>query len=219
MTKLKFFFIFALMAGSTLFANAQRGLRTISESALLTGKYFAGEVWDAQRYPSNPIVGRDWELSGFKAPYDASTGSAIDWGRSNDRYIMFDLEVDRTNRTGALMDDQSGRRYNITLKLFDRSGRFIKTISNWGNLVGFGSEGFMYVQEGQLGTFFAVDKVREGGRVNYRPFLAEAMKFSDIIGKKGSGSRRETFSRGYNNDRVADNGRGSNNDRTIDNNR
>lgn len=219
MNKLKFIFIFTILVGSTLFVNAQRGLRTISESALLTGKYFAGEVWDAQRFPSNPVVGRDWQLSGLKAPYDASTGSPIDWGRNNDRYIMFDLEVDRTNRTGSLTDDQSGRRYNITLKLYDRTGRFIKVISNWGKLVGFGSEGFMYIQEGQLGTFFAVDKVREGGNVSYRPFLAEAMQFSDIIGKRGSGSRRETFSRGYNNDRVVENGRGSNNDRVVDNGR
>ena len=172
MSKLKFIFIFAILVGSTLFVNAQRGLRTISESALLTGKYFAGEVWDAQRFPSNPVVGRDWQLSGLKAPYDASTGSPIDWGRGNDRYIMFDLEVDRTNRTGSLTDDQSGRRYNITLKLYDRTGRFLKTISNWGQLVGFGSEGFMYIQEGQLGTFFAVEKVREGGEHKEMPIVA-----------------------------------------------
>ena len=185
---LKLFLIFAIAAFCPFFASAQISERDINESALLNAQFTRDMVWDAQRFPTFPSVGRDWELSKLKPAYDFGTRSYIDWGRNSDRYLMFELERDNSNRRVSLIDDidKSARaRYNVTLNLYERDGRFVKRISRWGKLMGFGSGGFMYEQEGQIGTFFAVGRVREGSSVKYRPEVAQLEYLSEIARDRG----------------------------------
>ena len=153
------------------------------ELSFLTATYNSGQVWDAQRSPSSPVIGRDWRLSMFRNPYDMSSSSSINWGRNNDCYLMFELEENNSSNAYTLIDDidNSGRRYAVTLKLFDRDGRYIKTVSRWGKLMGFGSGGFMYEQEGRFGTFFTGERTGEGQSLVYRPEVAQIRYLSEIV--------------------------------------
>lgn len=183
--------MFAILAVSTNIANAQISDRAISESVFLNAKYTKGQVWDAQRSPAYPMAGREWRLSGLKAPLDANSKLRIDWGRNGDHYLMFVVEESHSIREASLTDERSGRRYTLSLKLFNREGRFLKTISRWGKLFGFGSGGFMYEQEGQFGTFFSAERTREGGVVTYRPELAQVDKLAMLLRDKGNDRRDE----------------------------
>jgi hypothetical protein len=180
--KISFLIILTLSVLPTLVANAQISDRSLNESPFFSARYGYNQVWDAQRSPSYPSAGREWILSGLKPALDASTLRDIDWGRNNDRYLKFDLESDRMHQASGLMDDRTGRRYNVTLKLYENNGRFVKTVSKWGDLIGFGSAGFMYVQEEQWGTLFTADRVRPGGVVSYRPDVAQVMRIAEIQG-------------------------------------
>jgi len=198
MKKIKLFLVLILPAISVFMATAQIMDRTINESAILNTKYTIDQVWDAQRWPSYPTMGNDWTLSGLKAPFDASTALKIDWGKYSDRYLMFALDVDRTNRSTSLIDERTGAKYSLSLKLFDAVGRYVKTISRWGKLIGFGSGGFMYNQEGSLGTFFPADRQRNGGTLTYRcelvqvDHLTELTRYRPVMARDNRGIREPT---------------------------
>ncbi len=184
----KFLLIFAIVVLYPFFASAQITERDINESALLNAQFTREMVWDAQRFPTFPSAGREWELSELKPAYDFGTRSYIDWGRNSDRYLMFELERYNSNLGISLIDDidKSARaRYNVTLNLYERDWRFVKRISRWGKLMGFGSGGFMYEQEGMIGTFFAVGRLREGSSVKYRPEIAQLEYLSEIVRDRG----------------------------------
>jgi len=152
----------------------------INKSVLLNTKYTKKQVWDVHRSPAFPIKGKDWKLSNFKPPFDASTGKAIDWGKNNDRYLMFALEIDKYNRPSSLKDPYSGKAYNVTLRLFEKNGTLVKTISDWGQLLGYGSQGFVYIQKDFFGTFLSTQKFEEGISVIYNPILNSVREISDI---------------------------------------
>jgi len=153
------------------------------KSDFFTVKYKKNEVWDAQRSPAFPITGRDWTLSGLKYAFDINSGTTLDWGRNNDRYLMFAVEKDLSRNSAALIDDvnNSGQKYNVTLKLYESDGRLVKAVSKWGKLIGFGSGGFMYVQEGSAGTYFAGENVQLGGSITYRPDVDQIRNLSNIV--------------------------------------
>jgi hypothetical protein len=220
MKSLSVFFVFAMCTLSSFIANGQRHDRNLNESVLLTAKFTKEKVWDAQRSPVYPIAGSEWRLWGFKNVFDANTRLPLDWGRFNDRYLQFGLDEDRSYRIGALTDDVNNSRtkYTISLKLFERDGRFVKVVSKWGDLIGFGSGGFMYVQEGQLGTFFSVGMQRLGGAVTYRPDIMQIKNISDIMDdKRDNRDNRNYDNRGNaydnNHDRMNDNREYDNHDR------
>lgn len=197
---------------SSLIANGQRHDRNLNESVLLTAKFTKEKVWDAQRSPVYPIPGSEWRLWGLKNVFDAGTRMPLDWGRFNDRYLQFGLDEDRSYRIGALTDDVNNSRtkYTVSLKLFERDGRFVKVVSKWGDLIGFGSGGFMYVQEGQLGTFFSVGMQMPGGSVTYRPDIMQIKNISEIMDDKRDNRDNRSFdnrSNAYDNnhDRMNDN--------------
>lgn len=67
------------------------------------------------------------------------------------------------------------------MRLFERDGRLVKTVSRWGNLIGFGSGGFMYEQEDRVGTYFAGEANQVGGSIIYRVELAQIRRLSEIV--------------------------------------
>ncbi len=128
--------------------------------------------------------GMNWKLSGFKMAMDVSNHrSFIDWGINRDRYLMFELTDEFGYNPSALTDDVNRTRtkYNVSLKLYEHDGMLVKTISKWGKLIGIGSGGFMYEQEGQLGTYFAAEGIDVFGVVNYRTDVAEIRSLSEIL--------------------------------------
>jgi len=200
MRYLKIFIIAAVFALSPVFANAQRSDKNFPESVILNTKFSRDLVWDVQRFPIFPIDGREWKLSGLKSPYDADSRMPLDWGRFNSRYLMFDIEIDYSNRPGSLFDERTGRKYSVTLNLYDTDGRFIKRVSRWGNLMGFGRAGFMYEQEGRFGTFFSVSHQREGDIIIYRPELIKATNLSNIMNFGRDNGRGQYGNDGYRGD-------------------
>ena len=179
MKSVKSLFVLAFMAFSVCFANAQ-GVSKINEASFFKAKFTKDRVWDAQRFPANPIAGQNWTISGLKVALDA-TGLAIDWGTG--RYLMFFAETDNVKSTNSLTDDvtKSLAKYNVSLKLFESNGTLVKVISKWGNLIGIGDKGFMYETEGRYGSFFSFAEVKATAAIQYKPTLAKATKLSDIV--------------------------------------
>jgi hypothetical protein len=151
----------------------------IEETTIFTTKYTKDKVWDAQRSPAYPVASQDWVLSGLKGALDLNRVT-IDWGIG--RYLMFVAEEDKANATTSLTDDlySIGTKYKMVLKLYESNGTLVKVISNWGEVIGIGDKGFMYVAEGQIGMFFPVVSVTAGGTVTYRPTTLKVTKLSQL---------------------------------------
>lgn len=151
----------------------------IDETTIFSTKYTKDKVWDAQRSPAYPVANQDWILSGLKGALDLNKAT-IDWGSG--RYMMFVAEEDKANATTSLTDDlyNIGVKYKMVLKLYESNGTLVKVVSNWGEVIGIGDKGFMYVAQGQIGMFFPVVSVTAGGTVTYRPTTLKVTKLSEL---------------------------------------
>lgn len=151
----------------------------IEETTIFTTKYTKEKVWDAQRSPAYPIENQDWTLSGLKGALDLSRAT-IDWGVG--RYVMFVAEVDNTNNTFSITDDlyNTGTKYTIVLKLYENNGTLVKVLSTWGQIIGIGDKGFMYVAQSDIGMFFPVSGAKAGDTVVYRPTTLTVTKLSQL---------------------------------------
>jgi uncharacterized protein (TIGR02145 family) len=160
-------------------AKADETPKAGGETSFFSAKYTRNQVWDAQRAPAFPIAGMDWKLSGLKGALDAR-GSAVDWGTG--RYLMFVQEVDNSNGPFSLTDDVNriGTKHNISLQLFESNGTLVKVVSKWGKIIGIGTQGFMYEEEGRYGTFFSIRELSPNTVVTYKPSIKIATKFSEL---------------------------------------
>lgn len=176
---IKSLLVSALVAMSLIPANAQV-ISSFNEATFFKAKFRKDKVWDVQRQPSFPVVGRDWTLSGLKDAMDGK-GGKIDWG--NDRYLMMVAEVDNSNSINSLTDDvlNTKKKYNISLQLFESNGTLVKVIFKWGKIAGIGEKGFVYEGEGRYGTFFSVAAVPSSTVIKYKPSLAIINKMSEIV--------------------------------------
>ena len=156
-----------------------------ASSTLFQSKYYKANVWDVQRSPANASAGVLWTLGGFKAPYDAITGTSINWGTSNDRYLQFDLVLAsavNNTVTKSYTDDiwSSGNRFNIILRLYESNGTFVKDLCSYGSFMGFGDKGFLFAENNHYGTFFANDSYVTGGSVQYTPTTGVLTMLSEL---------------------------------------
>ncbi|MDX9848654.1 MAG: hypothetical protein RBT74_16860 [Tenuifilaceae bacterium] len=179
MKTIKYALTCALVALSLISGKAQ-GISNFNEATFFKAKYRKDKVWDVQRFPSYPVAGQDWTLSGLKDALDAK-GRKIDWG--NDRYLMLVAEVDNANGPNSLTDDviNSRKKYNVSLHLFESNGTLVEVLSQWGKIVGIGEKGFMYEEEGHYGTFFSVAAVPSNTVIKYKPSKAVISKMSEIV--------------------------------------
>lgn len=185
--KIKFLFIslftIALLAtGTTSCETAEpteKEPTKIDETTIFTTKYTKEKVWDAQRSPAYPTADQDWTLSGLKNALDLER-IAIDWGTG--RYVMFIAETDNTNSIYSITDDlyNTGTKYSIALKLYESNGTLVRVLSTWGQIIGIGDKGFMYVAEGKIGMFFPVSGAKVGDTVTYRPTTLTVTKLSQL---------------------------------------
>ena len=154
-------------------------------SPLFTSKYYKANVWDVQRSPAYPTAASQWRLSGFAAPYDATTSGPINWGTTGSRYLSFDLVK---SATGSYTDDVLGsnNKFNIVLKLYEANGTYVKDVCRYGSFMGFGDKGFLFDQDDSWGTFFANDSYAIGGAVTYTPTKGTLTKFSELTAYKYS---------------------------------
>lgn len=179
MKLIKYSLVWALVAMSLISAKSQ-GISNFNEATFFKAKYRKDKVWDVQRSPAFPVAGQEWILSGLQDAFDAK-GGKIDWG--SDRYLMLVAEVGNSGDLNSLTDDvlKTGKKYNVSLQLFESNGTLVKVISKWGKIVGIGEKGFMYEEEGHYGTFFSVAAVPSSTIIKYKPSKAVIVNMSDIV--------------------------------------
>ena len=150
----------------------------IDETTIFTTKYTKDKVWDAFRTPAYPVAGQNWELYNLKPAIDNE--GEIDFGTG--RYVQFLAVEDNKNSEFSIIDDlyKIGAKYTITLNLYESNGKLVKEISSYGQIIGIGDKGFMYVAEGYYGMFFPIAGAKEGGTVSYRPTTATVTKLSQL---------------------------------------
>lgn len=151
----------------------------IDETTIFTTKYKSNQVWDAFRYPAYPTANADWTLYNFKGALDPDGGS-IDWGTG--RYLQFVAAVDSTQSAYSITDDvyNIGTKYAIKLNLCESNGKVVKSISDYGQIIGIGEKGFMYVAEGYYGMFFPTISIESTDEVVYKPTTATVTKLSEL---------------------------------------
>lgn len=181
------FILLATLLFSSFQSYAELGqtdLDEIKKSPFFKNRYTKGMVWDCSRKPSNAEAGVEWELSEFKAPYDASNvGVPIDFGRNSDRYVQFDIE-NILDPTYSYITDDSGNKLVISLRLYEADGTIVSTVSEYGTMQGLGKDapGFFYAQENSLGTLFTMDmkEYTIEDKVTYIPETGVVKELSEL---------------------------------------
>jgi len=178
MKSLKIIVVFTFMTLSVLSSKAQRP-GNYNQAGVFNTKFTKDQVWDVQRSPAYPVAGQDWKLSGLQDALDASR-ARIQWGSG--RYLMLVAEADNSNGNHSLADDgnRTGARHNVSLQLFESNGQLVKVVSKWGKIIGMGEQGFMYEEEGQIGTFFSANPVNRNAVIIYKPNYATVTRMSEL---------------------------------------
>lgn len=177
---LNIFFAVVLSCSFTSCEPVTEEPTNIEETTIFTTKYKSNQVWDAFRTPSYPTADEDWTLYNFKGALDPDGGGSIDWG--TDRYLQFVAVVDSTRSPYTIIDDlyKIGTKYVIKLNLCESNGKFVKVISDYGQIIGIGDKGFMYVAEGYYGMFFPTISIESTDEVVYKPTTATVTKLSEL---------------------------------------
>jgi hypothetical protein len=87
---------------------------------------------------------------------DVGTRIPLDWGPRGDRYLQFDLDFSSRMAPGALKDDMFGSNesFMLVLRLYEKDGTYVRTVSKYGGFMGFAPGYFYYNQENTYGTLF-----------------------------------------------------------------
>lgn len=173
-----FFFLITIQSG---FSQTAKQLEDFKKnSVLFNSKYYKENVWDVFRMPTYPTANQKWRLYKFITAYDASTRNTIDWGTG--RYLMFDLQTNGDSYTSYYEDDvfNSGNKFKVVLKLYEKNGTYVKTICSYGKFMGFGDKGFLFEQDDYYGTFFANDKYKTNDEITYTPTTGTLTKLSQL---------------------------------------
>lgn len=179
--------IFSLsLFGQTSDETAQIILTLAKRSGALPSlytKHYKVRTWSVKQSKPIPGVYETWTLSNFQAAMDVSTKKPIDWGVNGDRYVVVNIVTDHNNRPKNVRDDLAGteNKLTFTLELYEFNGKFVKTISKWGYLLGSGYHGVVYVQQGVYPTFLSGVAVEKGGTLTYRVYNDSETRLSNIV--------------------------------------
>ena len=178
-------FSFSLL-GQSSEEPAQLILTLAKRSGLLPSlytKYYKVKAWSTKLSKPVPAEFETWTLSNFQAAMDVSTKKPIDWGVNGDRYVVVNIVTDLNNRPYHVRDDLAGTEHclTFTLELYEFNGKFVKTISKWGYLLGNGYHGVVYVQQGVYPTFLAGVPVEKGGTLTYRVYNGSVSHLSNLV--------------------------------------
>lgn len=178
-------FSFSLL-GQTSDETAQLILTLAKRSGALPSlytKHYKVKAWSTKLSKPIPAVYETWTLSNFQAAMDVSTKKPIDWGVNGDRYVVVNIVPDLNNRPYHLRDDLAGTEHclTFTLELYEFDGKFVKTISKWGYLLGSGYHGVVYVQQGIYPTFLSGVAVEKGGTLTYRVYNDTETRLSNLV--------------------------------------
>jgi len=177
-------FSFSLL-GQTNDETAQLILTLAKRSGALPSlytKYYKVKAWSTKQSKPVPADFETWTLSNFQAAMDVSTKKQIDWGINGDRYVVVNIVSDLNNRPYHVRDDLAGTEHSLTftLELYEFDGKFVKTISKWGYLLGDGYHGVVYVQQGVYPTFLSSVAVEKGGTLTYKVYNGSVSHLSNL---------------------------------------
>ncbi|MDP3453428.1 MAG: hypothetical protein Q8R90_10790, partial [Bacteroidales bacterium] len=146
-------------------------------------KYYKVKAWSAKQSMPIPKGYENWTLSNFQTAMDVSTKKPIDWGVNGDRFVVVNVVPDLNNRPYQVKDDMAGTNHclTFTLELYEYDGRFVKTISKWGYLLGSGYHGVVYVQQGIYPTFLSNVVVERGGSLTYQVYNPTESRLSNLV--------------------------------------
>jgi len=146
-------------------------------------KFYKCKTWEVKRSKPIPKENDIWTLSNFQPARDVSTRKPIDWGVNGDRFLVLDIVLDKNNRPYHVVDNIAKTKncMTFTLNLYEYNGKFVKTISNWGYLLGDGTEGIVYVQEGLYPVFLSNVAVKKGGSIAYRVFDGVITEIENMV--------------------------------------
>ena len=162
-------------------ADAQFLLKNVQQSVLMQTKFSREMVRDVKSSPSLPEKGKVWTLTELKAPFDVESQSLVDWGKSGDRYLMFSIELDNS---GKVLEDDIGHTkalYVLSLKLYEHSGKLVKTVSRYGEIIGLDAERFVYIHEERKQSLFAPRMDGNENRISYSPLILRVDRFSQLL--------------------------------------
>lgn len=179
-------FLFAFPAFAQRDSLAQFMLQMAKRTdatAIFGTKFYKAETWDAKRSKPIPTDFETWTLSGFQSAMDISTRKPIDWGVNGDRFVVIDIVEDLKNRPYNVKDNIAKTKtcLTFTLNLYEIDGKFVKTISNWGHLIGDGVQGVVYVQEGVYTTFLSNVRVEKGGSLTYQALYGSIIHMDNLV--------------------------------------
>jgi len=146
-------------------------------------KYYKSKAWNVTRSKPIPSDNEIWTLSNCQPAMDASTKKPIDWGVKGDRYVVISAVLDPNNRPYHVVDDilKTKNCITFTLNLYEFDGKFVKTISKWGYLIGDAWHGIVYVQEGGYATFLSNIPIKKGGSVTYKVIGAVENHLTNLL--------------------------------------
>lgn len=139
-------------------AKAELLQKIRNNSTFLAQKFTAKMAWDGGRHPSGmwPKKGKSWNLINIARCLDIGTGRPVDWGPHGDRYLQFDVDFYPKMAPGSLKDDMFGSNesFTLVLRLYEKDGTYVRTVSKSGAFMGFAPGFFYYNQENTYGTLF-----------------------------------------------------------------
>ncbi len=139
-------------------AKAELLQKIRNNSKFLAQKFTAKMAWDSALHPTglSPIPKKPWNLMNISRCLDIGTGGPLDWGPRGNRYLQFDVVFSARMAPGALKDDMFGSNesFTLVLRLYEKDGTYVRTVSKYGGFMGFAPGYFFYNQENTYGTLF-----------------------------------------------------------------
>jgi hypothetical protein len=139
-------------------AKAELLQKIRNNSKFLAQKFTAKMAWDSGIHPSglSPSPKKQWSLINISRCLDIGTGGPLDWGPRGDRYLQFDVDFYPRMAPGSLKDDMFGSNesFTLVLRLYEKDGTYVRTVSKSGGFMGFAPGYFYYNQENTYGTLF-----------------------------------------------------------------
>lgn len=158
-----------------------------SESPFLQAKYYQKDIYDAGKMDF-PKANQRWSFWNMFIASDITNKCPIDWGPNGDRYVQFDVEFEVKRNYSALEDDRyaTGKRFLFPLRLYESDGRFVKTISSFGNFFGFGEASFVFMQDAknEIASFFTKLPVEIDKPFSYKVEKRTVTKISELLSFK-----------------------------------
>lgn len=138
------------------------------------------QLWNITKSGA-PVEDRNWTVKIVKAANDMTTQKPIDFGPKQDRYVKFTTQYNNGKYPISLSPRVfKGTNTNLVIQmnLYEKDGKFVKTLSKYGTIVGISQTNFVYEAEGKQSILVTFETVTPGKNHVYE--VSEA-KLSNML--------------------------------------